>query len=245
MFARTRGLAGLAVMAASLSMPRFAAAQVSQFQACSPGALANCAMIRLTNQTGAGPGNTNLFEIALQNMGSQSTPSLATSIYFLALLTGQPAAPELDAFATPTSLGGSAIGDASDWSIAESGDAIFLSAPGNDGVGGCASASPIGGFGQMANTCGANQFVTFSFFTPRTFDVNAITLGDLEFVAIANGNDADSCNDTTPCAVTPVTPAPEPGSLVLVLTGIISSVGIVARRKNARATNVASTMQEA
>ena len=234
MLVHTRRLASLAVFSAVamvLMFPGVATAQVSTFQACSQGALADCALVRSSIQLGIGPGGTNLFEIALQNLGSQSTPSLATSIYFLAFLTGEPAATpgtEVNALATPTAEGGAKVSDASDWIVFESGDAIFLSALGNNGVGGCAASSPVGGFGQMGQTCGPNDFITFSFFTTRTFDLNALTLADMEFVGIANGNPADSCNDSTPCKITST---PEPATMLLVCTGFVGIAGIRRRRR--------------
>jgi MYXO-CTERM domain-containing protein len=245
MFAHPRRSMGFAALVAGLTLPHAAAAQVSTFQACSPGALSNCATVRLTSQLGVGPGSTNLFEIALQNLGSQSAPSLATSLYFLALRTGQSPAIEIDTLVTPTSVGGATISDPAGWSIAESGDAIFLSAAGNDGIGGCAASSSVGGFGQMAQTCGASDFVTFSFFTSRAFDVDAITLADMEFVAVANGNATDSCNDSTPCVVTPVTTTPEPGSMMLALTGLTGIAGVRLRRRSASANRATLLTREA
>lgn len=236
MLVHTRRLASLAVSSAVamiLMFPRVATAQTSIFQACSQGALADCALIRSSIQLGIGPGGTNLFEIALQNLGSQSTPSLATSIYFLAFLTGEAAATpgtEVNALATPKAEGGAKVSDASDWSIFESGDAIFLSALGNNGVGGCAASSPVGGFGQMGQAC--DDFITFSFFTTRTFDPSSLTLADAEFVGIADGNPADSCNDSTPCKITAT---PEPATMLLVCTGLVGIAGVRLRRRAATA----------
>jgi hypothetical protein len=234
MLVHTPRLVSLAVSSAAamvLMFPGEAIAQTSTIQACSQGALADCATIRSSIQLGIGPGGTNLFEIALQNFGSQSTPSLATSIYFLAFLTGEAAATpgtEVNALATPKAEGGATVSDASDWSVFESGDAIFLSALGNNGVGGCAGSSPVGGFGQIGQTCGPDDFITFSFFTTRTFDPNAFTLADLEFVGIADGNPADSCNDATPCKITST---PEPATILLVSTGLAGIAGMRRRRR--------------
>jgi hypothetical protein len=240
MLVHTRRWVSLAVFSAAVILPRAAVAQSATFEACSQGALANCALIRSTETLGIGPGGTNLFEIALQNLGSQSTPSLATSIYFLAFLTGQPAATpgtEVDALATPTAQGGATVSDPSSWSVFESGDAIFLSALGNNGVGGCATSSPVGGFGQMGQTCGADDFITFSFFTTRTFDVGALSLADLEFVGVSDGNPADSCNDGTPCKITPITSTPEPATIALMVTGFAGVARLRLRRRATRASS--------
>jgi hypothetical protein len=231
MFVSTRRFLTLVVASAVLMVPSGAHAQTSLFDACSQGALSNCARIRLTSQLGAGAGGSNLFQIAIDNLGSQASPGLPTSIYFLALITGEDPATEIDPFATPTAAGGATISDPSAWSIAETGDVIILSAPGNDGIGGCASAAPVNGFGQMAQTCGTDQFVSFSFATPRNFDPGAMTLADLEFVAVADGNGADSCNDQTPCTVTPVTSTPEPGTMLLALTGFAGIAGFRRRTR--------------
>lgn len=222
---------------ASFMLPHTAQAQVSFFQACSQGALANCANIRLTSTIGAGTGGSNLFEIALTNLGSTTTPTLSTSVYFFSLLTGQaPATPgtETDAFPTPTALGGATIADASSWNVFETGDAIFLQSLSNDGVGNCGPAASFGGFGQMANTCGAAQSITFSFSTTRAFDPNRFSLAGMEVVAIAPGNEADSCNDVTACTITPQTITPEPSTVVLMIAGL-SAIGVAgSRRRNKR-----------
>lgn len=222
----------LTLLSASFAVPRAAVAQSRMFEACTQGALANCAGVRLTSQLGVGPGGWNLFEIGLQNLGSQTTPGLATSVYFLSLLTGQDPASEIDASPTPTAIGGASISDPLAWSLAETGDAIFLSAPGNNGIGGCASAAPVNGIGQMAQTCGDDQFVTFSFYTSRTFDLDAITIADIEFVAVDGDNPADSCNADSLCDIAPVTTTPEPGTMVLALSGLLGIAGIRRRSTN-------------
>ena len=222
-----------AVAGATMMLPESSSAQISNFKACSTGALANCANIRLTSTLGAGAGGTNLFQIGISNLGSLSTPTLPTSIYFLSLLTGKPAVAvgaETDVLATPLALGGATVSNAAQWSIFETGNAIFLSAPGNDGIGNCATSAPVGGFGLMARTCGVADFISFSFSTARAFDPRLFTLGDLEFVAIAPNNVADSCNDNTPCLVTPATTVPEPDSMALVAAGFLAIVIVRARR---------------
>lgn len=210
--------------------PTIAAAQsASEFTACSTGALSNCAVISLASQLGVGPGGTNLFQIAIANLGSQATPSLATTIYNLVFLTGQSPAPsgsEIDASLAPVAQGGATITDATPWDVFDSGDAIFLSALSNNGVGGCVASGATAGFSQAGQTCGDGQFLTFSFFTPRAYDPSAFTLADLEFLGLSPDLPADSCNDSTPCTVTridtppPVTATPEPATIALVAAGL-------------------------
>ena len=225
------------VASATIMTPEISAAQVTNFKACSQGTLANCANIRLTSTIGAGVGGSNLFQIGVSNLGSLSTPTLPTSIYFLSLLTGKPAVAagaETDVLATPVALGGATVSNAAPWSIFETGDVIFLSAPGNDGIGNCATSTPVGGFGLMARTCGLANFISFNFSTVRAFDPRLFTLGDLEFVAIAPSNIADSCNDRTPCAVTAATTVPEPTSLALVAAGFLAIITARSRRQSGR-----------
>ena len=233
MFISVRRVVTLAITAAALVSASTANGQVRQFQACSVGALLNCAGIRLTSQLGVGPGNTNRLEIGIQNLGSQALPGVATSVYFASFLTGLGAAVNpVDVFPAPVTQGGATVSNATPWSLFESGDAIFLSPPGNDGIGGCVFGAPIGGFGLMGQTCGANAFITFSFFTPRAFDLNAIVLSGLEFVALDANNTADSCNDGTPCSIRQVSTVPEPSSLVLLAAGFASIVAMRLRRRS-------------
>lgn len=229
----SRRLATTILTGAALLLPRIGAAQTSFFQACSQGALANCANIKLTSTLGAGAGGSNLFEIAISNLGSLSSPSTSTSVYFLSLMTGQaPVASgsEVDHSATPMAIGGATINDASDWSIFETGDALYLSGLDNDGIGNCGAAASFGGFGQMANTCGVSQFVSFSFSTTRAYDPNRFTLAGLEVVATAAGNDADSCNDTIGCVITPQSVVPEPSTYALMFAGL-GAIAFVSRRR--------------
>ena len=210
-------------------------AQVRTFQACSQGVLKNCASIRLTSQLGVGPSSTNLFEIAIGNLGSQTTPAVATSMYFATFLTGlSTAANAVNVDVAPKAVGGATLSDVSPWNVYESGDAIFLSAPASNGIGGCVGSAQVGGYGQIGQTCGAGQYEAFSFFTSRVIDVNSVTLADMEFVAIAPRNNADSCNSDTPCLITSgagVTVTPEPASLALMLAGFVGIAGVVARRR--------------
>ncbi|MBC8086048.1 MAG: PEP-CTERM sorting domain-containing protein [Phycisphaerae bacterium] len=235
MIAHVRRLITVAAGSAALLGTANADAQVRTFQACSQGPLLNCAGIRLTSQAGVGPSNTNLFEIGIQNLGAQNSQSLATSVYFASFLTGQNAdAAVVDVLPVPTATGGASVTDASSWSLFESGDAIFLSALGNLGIGGCAFGAPSNGFGLMGQTCGSQQFVTFTFFTPRLLDVNAISLAGLEFVALDFNNTADSCNDITPCVISNVSVVPEPSSLALLAAGFAGIVMLRVRRRSTR-----------
>src|SRR5262245_11314559 len=94
-----RGRVATYAFAAMIAGPALASAQTSStFTACTQGVLANCSDIRLTSQLGVGLGGTNLFEIALRNLGSQSAPSLATTLYALVFATGQAAAPGEEVF---------------------------------------------------------------------------------------------------------------------------------------------------
>jgi hypothetical protein len=223
MFVRIRRLFGLAAIGTALMFPRGADAQVgSTFQACTTGSLVNCAIIRLTAKPG-------LFEIALRNAGSGG---LATSINYLAFVTGIPAASpdNVSTPVTPTAHGGATISDPSDWGLFESGDFIVLSPSGNNGVGGCDSAPPSGAFGQMGQTCAPNAFVKFSFSTPRSFDPRSMSLADLEVTA--SDGSAASCVDSSSCSITAVT-TPEPATIALVLTGLVGIAGIRLRRRKA------------
>lgn len=210
----------------------------ASFSACTQGSLANCSIIRLTSQLGVGIGGTNLFQIALQNLGSQTTPSLATSIYNLVFGTGQPAAPgaEVSAAPAPTVIGSATVTDATEWDLFDSGDAVFLSAIAGNGVGNCVAAPAVGGFGQAGNTCGAGDFLSFSFFTTRAYDPTAFSLLNLEVVALDAQLTADSCNDVTLCTITnipdPVTATPEPGTLLLAMSGLSGIAGWKYRRRS-------------
>jgi hypothetical protein len=208
--------------AALVCMPLAAKSQTAAFTACTQGVLANCASLQLTSTLGIGPGGTNFFEVAVRNLGSTSTPSLATSIYNLVFSTGQAAAPgsEVDAAVSPVASGGATITDAGAWDVFDSGDAIFLSALNNTGVGGCVRGTVVDGFSQGGQTCPADSFLSFGFFTPRAYDPTAFSLLDLEVVGLTGGLPADSCNESSPCAVSElVTATPEPGSLLLALSG--------------------------
>lgn len=224
-----------AAIACFVAVPGVASAQTSEtFTACSQGALTNCTLISLTSTLGVGPGGLNLFEIALQNLGSTSSPTLATSIHFLSFTTGQPPVPPadfVDVNLPPVAVGGATVSDPSDWNVFETGDAIFLSALNNFGVGGCVAGAPIGGFGQMGNTCGSGQAIAFSFFTDRAFDAGNVRLSDLEIVGLSSNLPADSCNEQMPCVITPVVATPEPSTFALTLGGLSGVAGFRRRRR--------------
>jgi hypothetical protein len=225
-----------------------ARAQTSDFVACTTGALANCAEIRLTSTPGGGTGGSTLFEIALRNVGSTTRPTLPTSVYNLVLGTGLAAvapAASVSASVVPLAVGGATLTDPSAWDLFESGDAVFLSALTNAGVGGCVAGAAVGGFGQAGNTCGAGQFLAFRFSTPRLFDPRAFTVLDLEVVGLASDLPADSCGAQPACAITTTggSTVPEPTMLPLLATGLVLLIGAGGRWRGraARTTTEAAT----
>lgn len=222
--ARPPVLAALAILA-----PYAAAhAQTTRvLSACTTGTLSNCAEFRLTATPGAGAGGQTLFEIAIRNTGSRTNPALATSIYNVVFGTGQnPFAPgsEVDAAAAPVARGGATVTSASPWDVFDSGDAVFLSALDNFGVGGCVVGTPVGGFGQAGNTCAGGAYLAFSYSTPRAYDLSAFSLLDVEVVGLTPGLPADSY---TPSAV------PEPGAALLLAPGLLGAAAM--RRRAVRA----------
>lgn len=232
MFVSVRGAVTLAMMGVAFTGANLATAQSREFQACSTGALSNCAGIRLLSQLGVGPSNTNRIDIGIQNLGSQAMPGIATSIYFASFATGQIEALDVvDELVAPVAQNGATVSDATPWSLFENGETIFLSPTGNNGIGGCVFGAPSGGFGLMGQTCGLNQFITFSFFTTRAFDLNAFALSGLEFVALDANNTADSCNDATPCRISGVSTVPEPSSIVLLIAGCSAILALRSRRQ--------------
>jgi hypothetical protein len=210
-------------------------AQSNDFLACTPGVLANCTEVRLTATPGGGTGGATLFEIALRNAGALTQPALPTSVYNLVFGTGLPAtAPgsEVSELIVPIPVGGATLADASGWDLFEGGNVLFLSALSNDGVGGCATGAPVGGFGQAGNTCGGGQYLTFSFSTPRLFDPRRFSVLDLEVVGLAQGLPADSCGQQPACVVAPVGgTVPEPAILPLLASGVTLLAGAGARRR--------------
>lgn len=239
---RTSWRAGVGALLLAVPWPAGLQAQASHFLACTTATLADCAELRLTSTVGGGTGGTTLFEIALRNAGSTTQPALPTSVYNLVLGTGLPAAAsgsEVSAQVVPVPIGGATLADASPWDVFESGDALFLSALTNSGVGGCAAGPPVGGFGQAGTTCGSGQFLTFSFSTPRPLDPRRFTVLDLEVVGLAPGLPAGSCGGSRPCVITPLdgNAAPEPATLPLLASGLMLLAGVGAQRRRAAAGN--------
>ena len=223
------------LVAASLPHAARAQSSTTAFTACGSGPLGNCALIQLTSQLGIGPGGLNLFEIAIGNLGSTLLPTTPTSIYNLILSTGAPAAPggEIDSPVAPIALGGAIITDPSPWDVFDSGDLIFLSALSNNGVGGCVAGAAVGGFGEAGQTCGADQLFAFGFYTSRIYDPASFSVLDMETVGLTSGLPAESCGAGVPCAISaaPVTATPEPGTLILAVSGFC---GIAVRVRSRR-----------
>ena len=242
MVATIRRLAVLAAVGLGVMAPRALSAQVAMFQTCTP-VLSNCALIRLTNETGAGAGGSNLFEIAIQNQGTALMDP--TSIYYLVLLTGLAPATENDAAPAPTAEGGATVAaGALPWSLAETGDLIILSSTDNSGIGGCSAGSAGALFPQVGQTCGTNQFITFSFSTQQLFDPTAFTIGDFELASAtsADGNPTDGCGAFGPeCVTKRVTVTPEPTTMLLSLTGFAGIAGVGLRRRSSKATHASTS----
>jgi hypothetical protein len=179
----------------------------------------------------AGANGEVRFDISLANLGSLTSPTTPTSIYNLIFGTGQDAASpgtEVDTLLSPVAVGGAAVSDVAPWSLFDSGDAIFLSAISNSGIGGCVGAAPIDGFGQAANTCGTGQMLLFSFITPRRFNPAIFTLLNYEVLELVDGIPAESCGGSE-CIVLSATP--EPTSLILTATGLLVGIGVRSRRR--------------
>ena len=164
-----------------------------------------------------------MFEVALRTLGAAAQPGLPMSLYNLVLGTGAGAAATArTTFVTPVALGGAVVSDASPWELFDSGDALFLSALTNRGVGGCVAGADVGGFGQAATTCGGGQFVTFRFTPTTVFDPDQFAVLDLEAVALTTPPFGASCGAPgAACVITAGnTVVPEPTSGVLAAAGL-------------------------
>ncbi len=199
-------------------------------QACTIGTLQNCAHLRFTTSPGTSTGIT-LLAISVSNLGSIVTPSLPTSVYNFVFLTGlAPATTSLSALVAPIATGGATITDPSSWDVFDSGDAIFLSALTNNGVGNCVVGAPESGFGQAGNTCGIGQTFLFGYETPHVFDVMQFSIANMEVVGLDPTLPADSCGDpNTPCLVTES--VPEPATMLLVASGLLCLAVPAVRRR--------------
>jgi hypothetical protein len=198
--------------------------------ACTPGALAACAELRLT----AGP---SLFELALRTVGAAGEPGLPVSVYNLVLGTGTAAAgAPVTTLLAPAAEGGAVVRDASPWEVFDAGEALFLTALTNRGVGGCAAGADVRGFGQAVTTCGAGQFAVFRFAPTATFGPDAFTILNFEIVALADPLRAASCGaPSAACVITadtrPVSTIPEPETVALMGVGLLAAVAADATRR--------------
>jgi hypothetical protein len=128
------------------------------------------------------------------------------------------------------------VSDVSPWDVFDSGDAIFLSALSNRGVGGCATGADVGGVGQAARTCGVGQFVAFSFVPSTMFNPALFTILNLEAVGLAAGLPAASCGaGDAACVITadtrPVSTVPEPTTVLLVGVGLLGIASVAHRTR--------------
>ena len=226
-----RSLAAAGTLASAVSSPSSdVTAQpppARTLTACTSDALAACAELRLT----AGP---SAFEIALRTVGALGSPALPLSIYNLVLGTGAAAAPSpVSTLLPPAAAGGAVVGNASEWEVFDTGEALFLSALSNRGVGGCAAGPDVGGFGQAVTTCGTGQFAVFRFAPTAAFDPAAFTILNLEAVGLTAGLPAASCGAPgAACGITSDSAAvvPEPATLALVGAGLVAAAGLTRRR---------------
>lgn len=208
------------VLAALVAVvPAAAPAQASRtLTACTAAAFTACAELRLT----AGP---DAFELALRAIGDAADATRPVAFYNLVLGTGAwPAARSRSTLLPPTGEGGATVGDPANWELFDTGDALFLSALSNRGVGGCAAGADVGGFGQAVTTCGAAQYAVFRFAPTALFDPDRFRLLDLEAVALTADLPAASCGAPgARCVITADTAVPEPGpAALLAVAGVLA-----------------------
>lgn len=221
----------VAIALATGGAARVASAQAGRdLTACTLGASSVCAQIRFI----PGP---NMFELQLRTLGVTGAPLQPVSLYNLIFGTGAaPAVTPVSSSPVPQSIGGATIPDHSPWDIFDAGDVLFLSSLTNRGVGGCATGVDVDGFGQAGNTCGAGQFMSFSFIPTSLFDPALFQILNFEAVLLTDPSEGVSCgspgNECTLVSdmVIPTTAVPEPGSLALVLVGVVA-LAVVARRQ--------------
>jgi len=210
--------AALASLAMAFMSSDARAQTATAFKACTQGSLANCAVIQLMSGTAYG---ANYFEIMIRNLGTST--GFPTSIDFLSFAMGGQdlgvGVPDVDV--TPTAVGGATLTNTSPWDVFVGSDAMFLSALSNHGVGGCVAGADVDVFGQAGQTCGADSFLAFKFFTPTAYDPFAVTLLDMQVTQLTDPLSAEFCSDTGSCSITsvPVSGVPEPSSILLALTG--------------------------
>lgn len=195
-----------------------------------PSALDVCAELRFTT----GP---STFEIAMRSLGATGAPALPVSVYNFVLSTGAAAvSTPVSTDVAPEAAGGATVSDTTPWNVYDTGDLLFLSAVSNLGVGGCASGTPVGGFGQAVTTCGAGQFAVFRFAPTLAFDPDRFEILNLEAVALTAALPAGSCGASgAACRIVADTRAtavvPEPSVVVLTAAGLVALIGLATGRR--------------
>lgn len=220
---------------ATLAPHRLTAQTVRTLTACTPDALGICADLRLT-------ATANFFEIGIRAITATGTPTTPISVYNLIFNTGATAvATPITTNVAPGATGGATISDNSVWEVFDTGDALFLSALTNRGVGGCVAGADVDGFGQAATTCGVGRYITFGFTPSQAFNPNEFSILDFEAVTLSSPSQGASCGGTdVPCTITadvrtagtpPTTTVPEPSTFVLLGAGLASVVAVSTRRR--------------